>query len=838
MGFFHLRKVTTKKASGMPSLELLHEKQCEICPLKASWDDLAHPHMPAYGDKDPIIYILGEAPGKTDDARGRPFVGNAGQLLREYIPKEWLPKLRWNNTIRTRPPGNRDPHPVEIECCRPSIVKDIERSKPEAIFAFGAVALKWALGNDVKGGAGAWTGRRAPVKIGNHTCWLYPFYHPLYILHLGEFQRRDMEFVFKKHLERAFDEVYDGLPDPHVHTSAVASENISIVIGGSGEEDRIVEFLREAVGYPVNSVDYETDRIRPFNSDAKILSIAVATPNHAMAWAVDHPGATWTDDQKTVLRKAWIWYLQQPVKKVAHNSAFEIEWSCVKYTRLAAWRGHWEDSMAQAFILDERQGALSLNFITMQNFGFDLKELSALDRSRLERAPVGEVLMYNGMDAKYHLANYFVQYERLKAERLLTVYRHHMERIPACVLTQIKGIPVDQEISGKFRRRFTSRLNKIEAKLDALPIVQKFKQRKGYDFRPSANKDIMFILRMMGVHPDSVDEAALKPIKHPIVPLILNWREANKLLSTYVLPLQPDTEKSKLYEDGLLHPILNTMKTDTWRTSAEDVNNQNYPKRENKEIRSQIKHRNRKIVAFDYAGIQARNIAMESKDPALVKAFWERYNIHADWRDKILRAYPRWIPRDELRDEERMGYWRNRAKNGFVFPSFFGAMPKKCAHELEIPEEIAKRLQRDLWRQFSSIKRWQDSKKREYNEQGYVSGLSGFRRRAPLSPNQLINSPIQADESKIVLTAMANLSKREDERFQPNMEIHDDLTFIWEACDIEKNAEIVITTMLTMPYDWINVPLGVEMSIGDDWANLKAREPIGEFYSDKWKGRL
>jgi hypothetical protein len=81
---------------------------------------------------------------------------------------------------------------------------------------------------------------------------------------------------------------------------------------------------------------------------------------------------------------------------------------------------------------------------------------------------------------------------------------------------------------------------------------------------------------------------------------------------------------------------------------------------------------------------------------------------------------------------------------------------------------------------------------------------------------------------------MTRLSKYDEPRFQASMEIHDDLTFIWEQQEIEKNAEVAIREMLTCPYDWINVPIVVEMSIGDDWSNGKE---VAHFASDLWEGK-
>ena len=799
--------------------------------------------MEATGSKQPLIYAMGEAPGKTEDLQGRQFVGKSGQILRMRIPGRFLDKIRWNNTVRTRPPDNRTPTRTEIECCRPSIVRDIEATKPKAIFAFGGVALDWAVPKTKHGNITNWSGRMVPVKIGKHVCWLFPFYHPSFVGHTRKFEPRgdgygsDIEFKFAMDVSRALDRVEAGLPKPVVHSEAYARSGVEIVTGHQpGDLARVRQHLRAAVKFKEVGLDFENWPLRPYANNAKLLTAAVATPNKALAFAIDHKDAGWSDDEYSEINDLLVEFLMDPrPRKIVHNVAHEMEWVAVTFpeAKNCLWKSKWGDTQAQAFILDERQGALALEFLVVQQFGIQLKELSSVDTKDLRIEPLDQVLTYNAMDAKYHLALSAPQHDRLVDAGLIRVYAHHMRRIPACVLTQVQGVPVDQAVNKKFRDDLEEQKAAIEQQIAELPDVIAFRKRHLSTFRPSAPKDLGLLLSGLGIHLDSMEESQLKTIKHPIGALMLDWREVAKQLSTYVLPLTKGHEASTVWPDGKLHPILATMKTDTWRSASSDPNGQNFPKRDHKELRSQVKHKDetKVVVAFDYAGIQARNITMESKDPVLIKAFWERYDIHSDWRDQVQKLYPRWIPKTDLRDKERMKYWRNRAKNGLVFPSFFGAQPKKVAGELEVPIRIAEQVQEILFDRFRNVKKWHQRLERGYHELGYITGCSGFRRRAPISYNQIINSPIQADESLIVFDAYSTLSETCEPRYQPMLEIHDDLTFLMKKGDVERDSEFIISTMLKINYDWINVPLGVEVSMGYNWADMKT---IGEYYSDKW----
>ncbi|MBU6429581.1 MAG: hypothetical protein KGR26_11250, partial [Cyanobacteria bacterium REEB65] len=273
MGFFASGAGAGKK-DGLPSLELMHRLQCKICPLDKVKN--RNPHIPAKGAKSPLIYILGEGPGATEDAEAGHFIGKSGELLRARLPKEVLPYLRWNNVVRTRPKDadgkDRPPEKIEIECCRPSVQADIVASKPRALFGFGNLALNWATGQN---GIQKWRGRKTPVDIGGHVCWFYAFMHPSALLRTGKRARYDLrpdeigseeERAFCFDLERALGEV-EELPEPRVWTKADLNQGVELLTK-LDDIERALEWakMQAAVG-----LDYETFRMRPYAADAQII---------------------------------------------------------------------------------------------------------------------------------------------------------------------------------------------------------------------------------------------------------------------------------------------------------------------------------------------------------------------------------------------------------------------------------------------------------------------------------------------------------------------------------------------------------------------------------------
>lgn len=751
-----------------------------------------------------------------------------------------------NNVCRTRTPENREPTPIEIECCRPSIISDIEQTKPLAVFGMGNIPLQWALDQH---GITKWNGRWIPIKIGNHACWYFPMLHPSFVMRSRKFEPNDIdsygsdiEFTFANDLRKAFAMVAKGMSKPVVHTLEELQANVEIVT----DHQRAIHLIKSMYDENIVGLDYETNALRPYAKNAKILTVGMAGRDIAFSFPLYHQANRWSNEQLQEVDACFEHFLYEaPCRKAVHNLAFEHEWSAYFYGNKVLRAGKWEDTQSQAYILDERMGGRpgchSLEFLVIQYLGLNTKEVfDHLDKNNLDNEPLDQVLHYNALDAKAHRMIYFPQAKRLRDEGLMKVYQHQLRRIPTMALTQLKGLPVDQDVVEEFDLKYKKQLKEIEAEIASLKIVGKFRQLKRTDFRPSANQDIKFVITsILKQHVDNVDEEALSKIDHPLCKLVLDWRDINKAHSTYVKKLhsgykpEKSDEKVVIWPDGRLHPSIGTHTTRTWRTSSDSPNEQNYPKHgPNKVVRRQIKpksdHRNLRIVTFDYSGIQARNVAMESKDKALIDAFWNNYDVHGDWCHRIAKRYKAWLKGGSLNDKEVFKEHRQIAKNMFVFPSFFGAQPKTVAGYLDIPEQIGEDVQEEFWDKFPEIRKWHERLKEDYYKTGYVTGLSGFRRRAPISQNQLINSPIQSDESLIVCSAMSRLSEMEESRFQASMEIHDDLSFIWPKKDIEKNSEVVVKEMLRIEYDWINVPLAVEISVGENWCDL---EEIGRHSS-------
>lgn len=118
-------------------------KRCTRCSLY----ETATNAVPGEGDPRAELVCVGEAPGAKEDETGRPFVGQAGQLLTKILAAIDLTRedVFICNVLKHRPPGNRNPRPEEVEACSPYLIRQLELIKPKVIVAFGTFAAQTLL---------------------------------------------------------------------------------------------------------------------------------------------------------------------------------------------------------------------------------------------------------------------------------------------------------------------------------------------------------------------------------------------------------------------------------------------------------------------------------------------------------------------------------------------------------------------------------------------------------------------------------------------------------------------------------------------------------------------
>jgi uracil-DNA glycosylase family 4 len=147
---------------------------CERCALHATRTQVVF----GAGNADAELMFVGEAPGANEDRQGLPFVGQAGKLLDRLLSEIGLARgdVFVANTLKCRPPDNRDPLPQEIEACEEYLLRQIELIEPTVICTLGNFATKLLRADST--GISRLHGREEVRPIGPRVVRLYPLYHP------------------------------------------------------------------------------------------------------------------------------------------------------------------------------------------------------------------------------------------------------------------------------------------------------------------------------------------------------------------------------------------------------------------------------------------------------------------------------------------------------------------------------------------------------------------------------------------------------------------------------------------------------------------------------------
>jgi uracil-DNA glycosylase len=159
---------------------------------------------------------VGEAPGANEDRLGLPFVGQAGRLLDTLLGEIGLsrPDVFVVNTLKCRPPGNRDPLPQEIDNCQEYLFRQLELIEPRVVCTLGNFATKLLRGEPT--GITRLHGREEIRQIGPRKVRLYPIYHPAAALYTPKMLEVLREDFHRLPALLALDPPPQSEPEPHL----------------------------------------------------------------------------------------------------------------------------------------------------------------------------------------------------------------------------------------------------------------------------------------------------------------------------------------------------------------------------------------------------------------------------------------------------------------------------------------------------------------------------------------------------------------------------------------------------------------------------------------------
>ncbi|MBR0242709.1 DNA polymerase I [Candidatus Saccharibacteria bacterium] len=392
--------------------------------------------------------------------------------------------------------------------------------------------------------------------------------------------------------------------------------------------------------------------------------------------------------------------------------------------------------------------------------------------------------------------------------------------IPVLYKMEEKGMLVDKAYFANLRQEYTAEVAKLEQEVFSLA-------GKSFNLNsPIQLSEILFIdlrLPVKGIKKTSrgysTGAKELDKLKnlHPIIPKIIEYREAAKLLSTYIIPIPELADKN-----SRIHTTFTQNVTATGRLSSKDPNLQNIPVRteEGKRIRAGfIAPEGKVLVSADYSQFELRLAAALSNDQNLINDFNNDIDIHTKTASEAFN-----IPFDQVTKDQR------RAAKVINFGILYGMSVKGLAEAANMPIYEAKQFIDNYFKLRAPIKQKLESILKQAREEGYVETFYGRRRPTPdvKSPNFVIrqaaeraaaNMPIQGTEADLMKRAMVNVDQALPKTAHLVMQVHDSLIVECEAKEAETVAKILKEKMENVAPE-LPVKLAVEVTIGKNWGEL------------------
>lgn len=306
--------------------------------------------------------------------------------------------------------------------------------------------------------------------------------------------------------------------------------------------------------------------------------------------------------------------------------------------------------------------------------------------------------------------------------------------------------------------------------------------------------------------------------KHEIARKILDFREYEKLRSTYVDALPRMISKT----DGRIHTDYRQAWAVTGRLSSNNPNLQNIPIRTEKgrSIRKAFVARNEdyRFMSADYSQIELRIAASFANDTTMIEAFRNKRDIHTTTAAKVFKVDLTSVTPDMRRKAKEVN-----------FGILYGSTAFGLAQNLGISRTEAQEIIQSYFTEFAAIKRYMDDSINNAREKEYVETLLGRRRylrdinsrnvtTRGFAERNAINAPIQGSAADIIKIAMVNIQRwlgKEKLRTKMTMQVHDELVFDVHKDEVDVVKENIVNLMKYAVH--LEVPMEVEVGVGQNW---------------------
>ncbi|HEY9382316.1 MAG TPA: DNA polymerase I [Gemmatimonadales bacterium] len=602
--------------------------------------------------------------------------------------------------------------------------------------------------------------------------------------------------------------------------------------------EQLPELIQTLRAASIVALDTETSSLEPRHAELIGLSLAV-TPDTAWYLPFGHrprggelaaPAPVTnlpalTDPACSALAEV----LRDPrVKKAGHN--IKYHWQVLRRAGVEL-AGVAYDSMLASFVLDPGRRSHGIDTLSLDHLGAPLPSYADGGGKGKPQVPFAEVDLSEAAaccaaDSAAVLALREVFAPRL-AQTALQPLLDEIEMPLVQVLVDMEwvGIAIDPQLFARLSRELGADLRRLEAEIARVA---------GVAFNVNSPRQLASVLfeklelpvlkkTRTGPSTDADVLEQLAELGHAVPKLLLEYRELEKLRSTYVDTLPGRVNPAT----GRIHTSFNQVGAATGRLSSSEPNLQNIPirTRRGEEIRRGfVPAAGWKFVVADYSQIELRLMAHLSEDPAFIAAFQAGEDIHRQTAAIIFGLAAADVTAD----------MRARAKT-INFATIYGQGPFALSRQLAIGQDEAKAFIAEYFRRFSGVRAFLDRQVALARERGYVETLFGRRRYIPevrdrnfnlraFGERQAQNAPLQGSAADLIKIAMVRLHRALREgKFAARLllQVHDELVLEAPAEEVGRVSALVRGHMEGAAQ--LKVPLVVGVGVGDNW--LDAKEP-------------
>ncbi|WP_104746674.1 DNA polymerase I [Helicobacter bilis] len=479
-----------------------------------------------------------------------------------------------------------------------------------------------------------------------------------------------------------------------------------------------------------------------------------------------------------------------------------------------------QDSMLLAW-LDDPSQSVSLDNLMKKHFNHNMIAFSDIvpKKATFDSIDIKTASNYAAEDAAATFQLYFYFKNTLYPHLFTLAKDLEFPFIRTLCAMEDCGIAINYSYFKNLKTTFSHTLQQLQ---------QEIYEKAGVSFNLNSPKQVAEILfdtlkldtKRKGKSGYSTDEATLLALKdsHPVVPLLLEYREIFKLFSTYIEPiLKLGKNKNRIYTTFL------QTGTNTGRLSSKSPNLQNIPVRSEmgRSIRKGfVSREGYKLLSLDYSQIELRLLAHFSGDKVLLESFHNNADIHAETAKLLFK--------DSNKD---FSFLRSIAKS-INFGLIYGMGARKLSQTLNITQSEAKQYIEDYFATFPSVKQFLESQKDSILKNGYSSTLLGRKRYFDffsatefMRANFLregVNTIFQGSAADLIKLSMNEIYKKieslDNDCFML-LQVHDELIFEIKDSIIESLSKELKEIMENI-YK-LKVPLVCNLSIGNTWAELK-----------------